>query len=74
MVNGRLFYVNVDDIRSGQPAPMKEFKITLDGKATSFKTLCNEERLSVRFGRDDAGEIYISTMPDGKIYKLVNSK
>ena len=29
MVNGRLFYVNVDDIRSGQPAPMKEFKITL---------------------------------------------
>lgn len=74
MVNGRLFYVNVKDIRPGEQAPMKEFKITLDGKPTSFKTLCNEERLSMRFGRDDSGEIYISTMPDGKIYKLVNSK
>ena len=74
MVNGRLFYVNVEDIRPGEQTQMREFKITLNGKATSFKNLCNEERLSMRFGRDDSGEIYISTMPDGKIYKLVTAK
>ena len=74
MVNGRLFYVNVKDIRPGEQTQMREFKITLNGKATSFKNLCNEERLSMRFGRDDSGEIYISTMPDGKIYKLVTAK
>lgn len=73
MVNGRLFYVNVDDIKPGQPATMKEFQVALDGKRTSFKGLCNDERLSMRFGRDHEGEIYISTMPDGKVYKLVKT-
>ncbi len=71
MVNGRLFYVEVDDISPGKPARMREFQVALDGKRTSFKELCNDERLSMRFGRDHEGEIYISTMPDGKIYKLV---
>lgn len=71
MVNGRLFYVEEADIKPGIPAPMREWYISLNGKKTSFKELCDEERLSMRFGRDHEGEIYISTMPDGKIYKLV---
>ena len=74
MVNGRLFYVNVDDLKHGEPTQIKEFQISLNGKNTSFKALCDEERLSMRFGRDHEGEIYISTMPDGKIYKLVGVK
>lgn len=72
MVNGRLFYISVDDLKPNEPAPMKEFRVSLDGKPTSFRQLCSEERLSMRFGRDHEGEIYISTMPDGKIYKLTN--
>jgi len=50
---------------------MKEFRITFNGKITSFKSLCEDVRLSMRFGRDHQGEVYISTMPDGKVYKLV---
>lgn len=73
MVNGRLFYVNVSDIQPGRPAPMSEFRVSLNGKMTSFKSLCDDERLSMRFGRDHLGEIYISTMPDGKIYKVTNA-
>ena len=71
MVNGRLFYVEVDDIEPGKQAPMKEFRIAFNGKITSFKSLCEDVRLSMRFGRDHQGEVYISTMPDGKVYKLV---
>ena len=71
MVNGRLFYVNVADIKEGAKAPMKEFRISLNGKPATMKELGADERLSMRFGRDRSGEIYISTMPDGKIYKLV---
>lgn len=71
MVNGRLFYVNVQDVRVGEKAPIKEFRVALNGKLTTFKELCDDERLSMRFGRDHEGEIYISTMPDGKVYKLV---
>lgn len=71
MVNGRLFYVEEADVQAGRQAPMREWSISLNGKKTSFKQLCDAERLSMRFGRDDQGEIYISTMPDGQIYKLV---
>lgn len=74
MVNGRLFYVHLTDVKAGARAPMKEFRISLNGKPTTFKDLCHDERLSMRFGRDAAGEIYISTMPDGKVYKLVNAQ
>lgn len=75
MVNGRLFYINIDDIREGEKAPMKEFRISLNGKITSFKELCNgAERLSMRFGRDHEGELYLSTMPDGVVYKVVAAK
>jgi glucose/arabinose dehydrogenase/cytochrome c2 len=70
MVNGRLFYVDVADIHPGKRTQMKEFQVSLNGKRTSFKSLCDDERLSMRFGRDHLGEIYISTMPDGKVYKL----
>ena len=71
MVNGRLFYVEVDEIQPSAPAVMKEWKISLNGRVTSFKELCDDARLSMRFGRDHKGDIYISTMPDGKIYKLI---
>lgn len=74
MVNGRLFFINVDDIEEGKRAPMQELKISLDNRVTSFKELCVAERLSMRFGRDHEGEFYISTMPDGKVYKLIGAK
>jgi glucose/arabinose dehydrogenase len=74
MVNGRLFYVDVDDLQPGKQTQIKEFQVSLNGKRTSFKSLCDDERLSMRFGRDHLGEIYISTMPDGKIYKLTGAQ
>lgn len=74
MVNGRLFYVDVADIQRGKQAQMKEFQVSLNGKRTSFKSLCDDERLSLRFGRDHLGEIYISTMPDGKVYRLTGAQ
>ena len=72
MVNGRLFYVDVAAIRPGKKTEMREFQIALNGKRTTFKDLCDAERLSMRFGRDHLGEIYVSTMPDGRIYRFVN--
>lgn len=73
MVNGRVFYLNVDEVATGRRATIHEFRVSLDGTLTSFKQLCDDARLSLRFGRDDSGEIYLSTMPDGKVYKLVKA-
>lgn len=74
MVNGRLFYVDVADLKPGRQTPIKEWQIAINGTRTSFKRLCEDERLSMRFGIDFQGEIYLSTMPDGKLYKLISAK
>ena len=74
MVNGRLFYVDVAALQPGKQVPINEFQVSLNGKRTSFRTLCDDERLSMRFGRDHLGEIYISTMPDGKVYKITGAQ
>jgi len=69
--SGRLFYINTSDIKSGTEAPVKEWFVSLNGKKTSLRSLCGQDRVDLRFARDDQGELYISTKPDGKIYKLV---
>jgi glucose/arabinose dehydrogenase/mono/diheme cytochrome c family protein len=74
MVNGRLFYVDMADLKSGRQSLIKEWQISINGTRTSFKALCKDDRLSLRFGRDYQGEIYVSTMPDGKMYKLVSAE
>ena len=74
MVNGRLFYIDLASVIPGKQSSIQEWRVSLNGKPTSFKALCNEERLSLRFGMDHLGVIYLSTMPDGKIYKLVSDK
>lgn len=70
--SGRLFYVNMADIKQGQQAPIKEWKISMNGDTTSLKTLCKCDRIDLHFGRDAGGELYILTKADGKIYKLVS--
>ncbi|MEO5600195.1 MAG: PQQ-dependent sugar dehydrogenase [Cyclobacteriaceae bacterium] len=74
MVNGRLFYIEMANLQPGVQTQMKEWQISLNGKRTSFKALCEDERLSLRFGKDQKGEIYLSTMPDGKIYRIVSAR
>lgn len=70
--SGRLFYVNMADIHQGKQAPIYEWHINLNGKATTLRELCGESRVDLHFGRDAKGEIYILTKPDGKIYRLSN--
>ena len=68
--NGRLFYVNVKDIRLGSYAPIKEVMTAIDGKNTTMKEACGSERVDLRLGRDGKGEIYVFTKPDGKVYRI----
>lgn len=68
--SGRLFYINASDINSGKQVAIKEWKITLNGIATTLKELCQSDRVDLHFGRDADGELYIMTKPDGKLYKL----
>lgn len=70
---GRLFYIEMADIKQGTQAPIKEWKISINGTAKSLTELCGTNRVDLHFGRDAQGELYILTKPDGKVYKLVSA-
>ncbi len=71
---GRLFYVNMNDIKPGSSATIKEWRIAVDGKEKSLRDLCGSDRVDLHFGRDADGELYILTKADGKVYKLLDAK
>jgi len=68
--SGRLFYVNVSDLKQGSLAQVKEWFVSRNGKKITLRKLCGQDRVDLRFARDLQGELYIFTKPDGKIYKL----
>ena len=73
IVKGRVFYVEMSDLKIGKQATIKEMKVALNGKVTTFVELCGAQKVDLRFGRDHRGELYILTKPDGKIYKVVST-
>jgi cytochrome c2 len=71
---GRLFYVNLKDLKKDKPAVIKEWFVSLNRKRLSLRTLCGQNRVDLRFAKDDKGEMYLFTKPDGKIYRLSGLK
>jgi len=72
--SGRLFYLNVADLKQGQTAKIKEWKLTLDGKIETLRNLCGNDRIDLHFGIDARGEMYIMTKADGRAYQIVGAK
>ncbi|MFL5787640.1 MAG: PQQ-dependent sugar dehydrogenase [Flavisolibacter sp.] len=71
---GKLFFVNVKDLKFGKQATIKKWNIAINGAPTTFEKLCGNKRVEIRFGMDSNGELYITTKADGKVYKLVKAK
>jgi glucose/arabinose dehydrogenase len=68
---GRLFYVNMKDLKLGKQATIKKWNISMKGQPTTLAKLCNNTRVDLRYGKDSKGELYLFTKEDGKVYKLV---
>ncbi len=73
IATGRLFYINIADIKLGKMAPVMEWKVSIKGISHTLKELCKNERADLHFGRDSKGELYILTKTDGKVYKLTGA-
>ena len=71
---GRLFYVDMTDLKQGEFATIKEWRVSLNGVVTTLKQVCGNDRVDLHFGRDAKGELYLLTKADGKIYELVSVK
>jgi glucose/arabinose dehydrogenase len=71
---GRLFFSEVKDIRLGEQAGIKEWRVSFEGKLMTMDQLCGDQRVDVRVGRDGNGELYLFTKPDGKVYQIVGAQ
>ncbi len=72
IASGRLFYIDMADVKQGKQAPIKDWKISINGIRKTLTELCGTDRADLHFGRDARGELYILTKTDGKVYKLVS--
>jgi glucose/arabinose dehydrogenase len=72
IVTGRVFHVPVSELRLGTQATIEELSLLSDGEPVTLKMLVggSKGRVDLRFGQDEAGEIYLLTKQDGKIRKL----
>lgn len=71
--SGRLFYVESADLKPGQRASIKEWRIIVGGVPKTLVEACGSKRVDLHFGKDAAGELYILTKADGKLYKLTSA-
>ncbi len=71
IVRGRVFYINLKDIKEGSQAKIQEFSLALDGQPAMLKDLCKATKVDLRIGQDVAGEMYLFTKSDGMMYKIV---
>jgi glucose/arabinose dehydrogenase/mono/diheme cytochrome c family protein len=73
IVNGRLFYVNMDSRLSD--STIYELTIVKEGKETSMKELSQTKRLHLRIGYDQyRKELYIISKSDGRIRRVINAQ
>ena len=69
--DGRFFHVPVDDLIDGQQATIKELRLFDGDEEATFLEIIDRPRSDVRFGVDEAGEIYVTSKQDGKVRKII---
>ncbi len=70
IVRGRVFFINIKDIKEGFQAKIQEFSLAIDAQKTTLKELCKANKVDLRIGQDAYGEIYLFTKSDGMMYKI----
>ena len=70
IVNGRVFYVEADDLTLGTQATIRELQLTRNNLNRSLLQIMGDSRADLRIGVDAAGEIYLTTKRDGKIRRF----
>ncbi len=71
IVNGRIFYVDVDYLVQGRQATVRELQLIDDnGLATNLLSLVNDTRADLRFGLTEDQEIVVLTKTDGMMRRL----
>lgn len=70
LVSGRIFYAAAANLVAGRQAAFQELILTQAGVEVRLLDLIGEERVDLRFGEGEDGEIYLLTKQDGAIRTL----
>jgi hypothetical protein len=72
LVNGRMFYTDVDEMTLGNQADVHELTLFHQGsEQTLLQIMGNQPRADLRFGVDSEGEIYVIGKRTGEVFRLV---
>jgi len=76
LVDGRVMSVDEREMRRGAPrATIHELAIfDTAGRETTMSLLAGDARVDLRFGRDAAGELYLLSKANGKVWKIVGTR
>lgn len=71
LVTGRIFHADLDGASGDRPALIRELRLVHQGREMSLLEIMGlSGRADLRFGADNAGEIYLITKQDGVIRRL----
>jgi hypothetical protein len=75
LVDGRVFYTNeADMVRGRGRAPLYQLRIfNSSGTETTMAALAGDTRVDLRFGLDQAGELYVLSKANGRIWKVTGT-
>ena len=75
-VNGRIVYAEAGEMGRGKALALLHEPVLLDitGQPVTMQQLAGHPRVDLRFGRDGAGEIYVLSKANGKIWKVTAAR
>ena len=82
IVNGRVFFVNNNELKPGTQSLIQEFELEVDGGAarpglalrqlTTLQKLCGNKKTDLRFGIGQNQNLYLFTKADGRLYRVTD--
>jgi hypothetical protein len=60
-------------VRGGPKPPFRNVPVRVNGRTTTLKALVDDDRVDLRFGQDAAGELYLTSKGNGKIWKVTGA-
>jgi hypothetical protein len=76
LVDGRVFYTNAADmVRGAGLAPLCQLRIVNSGGTqTTMQSLAGDNRVDMRLGLDHAGELYVLSKANGRLWKVTATR
>lgn len=77
IVDGRVYYAEAAQMRqeTGREAPLSELQLfDTSGTRLRMTDFAGDTRVDLRFGTDAAGELYLLSKANGKIWKVVGTR